>query len=124
MARRRAQRRRAGGDAVTTIYWRDIPAQVTATVGEVTAKELLEARFQHAIDRAATVADLTETEAYVAQWRRQAEPVDDPTGADPATLVASAAAELNATYPRQRLEALVAQGGVELASEPATETQP
>ena len=124
MARRRAQRRRAGGDAVTTIYWRDIPAQVTATIGETTAKELLAPRFQHAIDRAATVADLTETEAYVAQWRRQTEPIDDASSADPASLVTEAAAELDATYPRQRLETLVAQGGVEPASEPATETQP
>ena len=109
---------------MTTIYWRDIPAQVTATIGETTAKELLEPRFQHAIDRAAAVADLTETEAYVAQWRRHTDPIDGASSADPASLVAEATAELNATYPRQRLETLVAQGGVEPASEPATEIQP
>ena len=110
-----ARRRRAGEDAVTVIYWRDIPAQVTATVGGRTHKALLEQRFQHAIDRAATVAELTETEAYIAQWRRDSRPLDgDPTAA--ATRIAE---ELGGRYPQARLERLVAAGGLDV--EPETE---
>lgn len=112
MARRR--RERTGGDATTVIYWRDIPAQVTATVAGRTEKVMLEPRFQHAIDRAATVAGLTETDAYVAQWRRVTESLDAGSAtADPSELVARLAADLAAGHPRDRLEALVTRGGVE-----------
>ncbi len=114
-----SRRRRGGGDALTIIYWRDIPAQVTATQAGESAKVLLEPRFQHAIDRAATVADLTETEAYVAQWRRDPRPLaGDPapgslTRDDLQERATQAADELSERYPRERLEALVAQGGAE-----------
>jgi hypothetical protein len=110
-----ARRRRGGEDAVTIIYWRDIPAQVTARAGSETHKALLEDRFQQAIDRAATVAGLTETGAYVAQWRRASEPLegDPPDVAGLAGLVADRATELTMAYPRPRLEALVAAGGLE-----------
>ena len=49
-----SRRRRGSGPGIVTIYWRDIPAQITVTTaaGE-TEKVLLEPRFQHAIDRAA-----------------------------------------------------------------------
>lgn len=107
-----ARRRRGGDDAVTIIYWRDIPAQVTARSDGETHKALLEERFQHAIDRAATVAGLTETGAYVAQWRRATEPLPaDP--ADLGRLVDRRADDLARAYPRPRLEALVAAGGRE-----------
>jgi len=116
-----ARRRRGGADGLTTIFWRDIPAQVTATIGGVTAKAMLEPRFQHAIDRAAAVADLTETEAYIAQWRRVTEAVEP--GADPAAagtvdaVVEARATDLNDRYPRPRLEELVAAGGAEATEE-------
>jgi len=105
----RARRRRSAQDALTTIYWRDIPAQVTASAGRATHKALLEPRFQHAIDRAATVAGLTGTEAYIAQWRRASEPLDG----DPAEAAEAAARDLAERYPLERLEGLVAQGGAE-----------
>ncbi|MEM7275540.1 MAG: virulence factor [Actinomycetota bacterium] len=94
---------------MTTIYWRDIPAQVTASGDGVTGKAMLEPRFQHAIDRAAAVADLTETDAYVAQWRRVQSPLDG----DPTEAAEALAAKLSQDYPRDRLERLVAQGGAE-----------
>ncbi len=103
-------RRRGNTNSITLIYWRDIPAQITASFGGVTEKAMLEPRFQHAIDRAAAVADLTETDAYVAQWRR----VSSPLETDPAEAAAEAAERFNADYPRDRLEQLVAQGGVEI----------
>jgi hypothetical protein len=104
-------RRRGNSNSITTIYWRDIPAQITASAAGVTEKALLDPRFQHAIDRAAAVADLTETEAYIAQWRRVSSPLDQ----DPKQAAESAAARIDEDYPRHRLEQLVAQGGAETA---------
>ena len=69
-----SRRRRSSTDEVVTIYWRDIPAQTTASIGGESQKVLLADRFQHAIDRAAGVAGLTETSAYVGEWRRVATP--------------------------------------------------
>ena len=96
---------------LVTIYWRDIPAQVTAQQGRTREKALLDARFQHAIDRAAMVAGLDDTDSYVAQWRREsAELVGDLAAA-----VATEITRINAAYDRDRLERLVRSGGVEEA---------
>ena len=102
-----SRRRRGGGAQLVTIYWRDIPAQVNASDASGEHQAMLSPRFQHAIDRAAGVAGLTDTDSYVQQWRRVAEPL-----ADPAAIAADeAAARLEAAYDRDRLEALVAAGG-------------
>lgn len=94
---------------VTTIYWRDIPAQITATGSDGrNEKIMLQPRFQHAIDRAAQVAGLTETQAYVEQWRRVTATADDP-----AAQARSRAAGIENDYDKQRLEALVGNGGLE-----------
>lgn len=103
-------RRRAKANELTVILWRDIPAQVTASVDGRTEKALLDPRFQVAIDRAATVAGLTETSAYVAQWQRRTQPLA--TGTDPAQAAARAAADIDQDFDRPRLEALVAAGGL------------
>ena len=92
-----------------TIYWRDIPAQVTAQKGRMREKALLEARFQHAIDRAATVAGLTDTDSYIAQWNRKTFACEG----DMAAAVAKEASKIEENYPAERLEMLVKQGGVE-----------
>ncbi|MDG2428503.1 MAG: virulence factor [Acidimicrobiales bacterium] len=94
---------------LVTIYWRDIPAQVTAQQGRNREKALLDARFQHAIDRAAMIANMSDTDSYVAQWRRESVPLTT----DLAAAVASEAARINASYDRERLERLVHLGGVE-----------
>ena len=94
---------------LVTIYWRDIPAQVTAQQGRTREKALLDARFQHAIDRAAMIAGMDDTDSYVAQWRREATPLAD----DMAAAVADEAARIDAAYGRERLERLVQAGGVE-----------
>jgi len=94
---------------LVTIYWRDIPAQVTAQQGRTREKALLDARFQHAIDRAAMIAGMDDTDSYVAQWLRETTPLAD----DMAAAVASEAARIDATYDRERLERLVQAGGVE-----------
>lgn len=111
-------RRRSRSSAVTTIYWRDIPAQVTATTaGGHDERIMLHPRFQHAIDRAATVAGLTETHQYIEQWRRV-------TTAAPGDVMAEAqscAEGIDCEYHRQRLEALVANGGLEPAAPPTAD---
>ncbi len=94
---------------LVTIYWRDIPAQVTAQKGRTREKALLDARFQHAIDRAAMAVGMDDTDSYIAQWRRESTPLSD----DMATAVADEIARIDAAYDRERLEHLVQAGGIE-----------
>ena len=102
--------RRRGGPTLSTIWWRDIPAQLTGRAGDDQHKVLLHARFQHAIDRAAAVAGLTSTHDYVQQWRTSSSPLGD--GIVEAQLD-QRCAEIDDQYPRDRLETLVANGGLE-----------
>jgi len=112
-------RRRAKSEGVTTIYWRDIPAQVTASAAGDSEKVLLEDRFQHAIDRAADVAGLTETQAYVSQWRRETASI--PEGMTAAEAATAQAAALTEALPQAELSKLVAAGGAsDPSSTPAT----
>jgi len=110
-------RRRSRTPGITTIYWRDIPAQITATTDSGrNEKIMLHPRFQHAIDRAAHVAGLTETHKYIEQWRR----VTTATGGDALAAAQSAADGIHSQYEKRRLEALVANGGLE----PHKQTEP
>ncbi len=102
-------RRRRGSSGITTICWRDIPAQVTASTDEGIEKILLDGRFQVAIDRAAAVAGLTDTDDYVEQWRK----VSSPVIADGAAEAQALAASLEATFTRERLEKFVSSGGLD-----------
>jgi hypothetical protein len=101
-------RRRGNDNSVVVIYWRDIPAQVTAGDRETGEKVLLDARFQHAIDRAAAVAGKTDTNSYVAEWRRETTPL----AGDPVAAATSRAAALEDDFPQARLEQLVRAGGL------------
>ena len=115
--RRAATRRggkRRGGPSIATIWCPDIPAQLTARGAETEHKVLLHARFQHAIDRAAAVAGLTSTHDYVQQWRTDSTPLDD--SGDIAAQLDERCASLEVNYPRDRIEALVANGGLEPTS--------
>lgn len=110
-------RRRGRTDTLVTIFWRDIPAQVTARTGgerddgrrPTEEKALLDARFQHAIDRAAAVAGKTDATSYVAEWQRVIEPLTGPPG----DAVRARVAELEASFDRDTLERLVRSGGVQ-----------
>ena len=107
-------RRNRGGPGLVTIYWRDIPAQVTATTEDGSKEQvLLHQRFQVAIDRAAAVAGLTETDDYVNEWRRVAASVDG----DPVSAAHATAEQLDSEHPRDVLEALVANGGLATTGE-------
>ncbi len=94
---------------LTTVYWRDIPAQVIARERPDTAKLVLSERFAEAIDKAAMRAKMAGTDAYLEQWRREV----SNCGGDLQAVVDDAAAELEQTYDDARLETLVSSGGVE-----------
>ena len=93
---------------LTVIYWRDIPAQVIARAGRNSAKAQLAARFTEAIDSAATRAGLTNSDAYLAEWRR-GDP--SPCADDLDTVVAEAVAGIETAYDTERLKTLVMNGG-------------
>jgi hypothetical protein len=92
---------------LTVIWWRDIPAQVTAKEGRKSARAQLAERFQEAIDAAAMRAGLIGSDAYLAEWRR--EPRD--CGDDLDKEVAEEAEWLEAAYPDDTLDRLVKADG-------------
>ena len=94
---------------LTTVYWRDIPAQVIARERRDTAKLVLSERFAEAIDKAAMRAGMAGTDAYLEQWRREEVACDR----DLQAAVDAAAAELERAYDDARLETLVSSGGIE-----------
>lgn len=90
------------------VYWRDIPAQVIVRKGRATAKRELPLRFTEAIDMAAMRTGASETDDYLAEWRRgDPEPVSDDLEAE----ADKAAVEIEESYPKERLVALVKAGG-------------
>ncbi len=94
---------------LTTVYWRDIPAQVIAKERRETAKIVLTERFAEAIDKAAMRAKMAGTDAYLEQWRREVANC----GRDLQAVVDAAAAELEQAYDDTRLGALISNGGLE-----------
>ena len=104
---RRRRRRDAGGDLII-ISWRDIPAQVNAGAGDQRVQRILPRRFQRAIDKAAMVAEMSSASQYIGEWRRTSRRAD---GDDPEGAALRLAAELEAAFPRERLETFVATGG-------------
>jgi hypothetical protein len=88
----------------TVIYWRDIPAQVIVGHGRTMQKRELPERFVRAVERAAMLAGLRESDAYLGQWRRGA---PQPCGEDLAAEADAMLAELEARYDDARLAVLV-----------------
>jgi uncharacterized protein HemY len=89
-------------------YWRDIPSQVSVKAGRREEKRMLDSRFQEAIDMAAMRGDATSTDDYLNDWRRAA-PVA--VGDDLAAEADRAKAELEAAIDKDKLKALIANGG-------------
>jgi Virulence factor len=89
-------------------YWRDIPSAVSVKLGRKEEKRMLDNRFMEAIDMAAMRGGATDTDSYLADWRR-AEPI--PVGDDLAAEVEKAKAELESTYDQDRIKTLIANGG-------------
>lgn len=92
---------------LTTIYWRDIPAQVIGQAGRKRHKQALAPRFQEAIDRAAMRAGRGSSEAYLEDWRRASEQVKG----DLEAAVAARVLELEASFSPDSLERAVKSGG-------------
>ena len=103
------KKRRREQSFVGLISWRDIPAQVIAVEGGSREKALLPARFQHAIDRAAVVAGMTDTKAYVSEWKQQKFELSG----DPKTQMNELAGTIDAQYDEGLLERLVHNGGLD-----------
>ena len=94
---------------LTTLYWRDIPAQVIAKERRENAKLVLSERFAFAIDKAAMRAKMAGTDAYLEQWRQEAAKC----GGDLQAAVEAAASKLEQAYDDDRLAELVRSGGVD-----------
>lgn len=93
---------------VTIVYWRDIPAQVIVGKGRRGAKKQLSERFEQAIDRAAMKVGASETDAYLAEWRKAA---PYPVEGEPSDIVVAEAERLEAEFDQDRLKALIANDG-------------
>lgn len=93
---------------VTIVYWRDIPAQVIVGKGRRGGKKQLAERFEQAIDRAAMKIGASDTDAYLAEWRK-ADPY--PLDGDPQSIAEAEAARLEAEYDSERLKALIDNEG-------------
>jgi uncharacterized protein HemY len=89
-------------------YWRDIPSAVSVKLGRKEEKRMLDNRFMEAIDMAAMRGGATDTDSYLADWRR-AEPVA--VSDDLAAEVEKAKANLESTYDQARIKMLIANGG-------------
>ena len=93
---------------VTIVYWRDIPAQVIVGRGRRGAKAPLPERFEQAIDRCAMKIGARDSDAYLAEWRK--EPGGEREGA-PDDIAAAEAARLDAEYDPDRLKTLIDNAG-------------
>ncbi|MDE2385981.1 MAG: virulence factor [Alphaproteobacteria bacterium] len=89
-------------------YWRDIPSAVSVKAGRKEEKRMLDNRFMEAIDMAAMRDGATDTDAYLAEWRRSA-PAE--VGDDLAAEADKAKAALEAEYTQEKIKALIAAGG-------------
>ena len=93
---------------VTIVYWRDIPAQVIVGPGRRGAKAPLPERFEQAIDRAAMKVGASETDAYLAEWRKGEPYLME---GDAAEIAAAEATRIDKEYTQERLKALIANDG-------------
>lgn len=91
-----------------TVYWRDIPAQVMAKKGRESAKVMLSARFQEAIDRAAMRAGKGGSDAYMSEWRRDSRECGDELQAE----VDAAAERIEHAWSDEDLEAITRNRGI------------
>jgi hypothetical protein len=94
------------------IYWRDIPSQVLIQRGRVREKCLLSNRFQEAIDRAAMRAGKGSSDAYLAEWRREACNCDP--GENLQEFASQQAQLIESEYPHDRLLQLIRAHGLEV----------
>ncbi len=103
---------------LTVITWRDIPAQVVARGEDGTsARTLLPAKFQEAIDAAAMVAGLTGSDEYGEHWTMNRRDCGDDLQAE----VNAQAGKLLAEWDDIALRAAIRTGGLRHAAAPPEE---
>ena len=96
------------GPQLTVVWWRDIPAQVTAKAGRTSARAQLDSRFQEAIDAAAMSAGLFDSDGYLEEWRRETRGCGDDLEAE----VADEAERLERSFSDDDLAELARTGGL------------
>ena len=89
-------------------YWRDIPSQVSVKIGRREEKRMLDNRFMEAIDMAAMRDGATNTDDYLADWRRGDAIV---VGDDLAIEADKAKLDLETTYSAERIKQMIGNGG-------------
>ncbi len=92
---------------LTTIFWRDIPAQVIGQKGRTRYKQVLNQRFAVAIDRAAMRAGRGSSDKYLEDWRRKSQPLEG----NMEEIVAEHVKALEEAFPEVLLEKIVKAGG-------------
>lgn len=91
------------------ISWKDIPAQVIVQRGRTREKAVLSQRFHEAIDRAAMRAGKGSSDAYIAEWRREASQLD--SNEELKDIAANETTRLEAEYSDERLLQLIRNHG-------------
>lgn len=105
MTRRRERARDVS--SLVTIFWRDIPAQVTGrSDGEKFAVEL-PPRFQVAIDRAASIAKKEKYDEYIGEWRSESAAFEGALR----DAVEAESSRLQQSFTSKRIAVLIANGG-------------
>ena len=94
---------------LTEIKWRDIPTQVMIKKSRREVEKIqLNNRFMEAVDSAASVADATDTDAYLTDWKNEVIEIPDGDLKGP---VANKAAELESAFTQEILMNYVNNGG-------------
>lgn len=93
---------------ITLVLWRDIPAQIIAGKGRRGVKKPLPERFEQAIDRCAMKVGAADTDAYLAEWRKQ--PIGEVAGTDEEAAEAELA-RIISDYDTARIKALIDNDG-------------
>ena len=89
-------------------YWRDIPSAVSVKIGRKEEKRMLDNRFMEAIDMAAMRSGATNSDDYLADWRRgEPQAVSD----DMVTEADHAKADLEAHYTPEVIKQMIGNGG-------------
>ena len=94
---------------LTVIKWRDIPTQVMIKKSRREVEKIqLNNRFMEAVNSAASVADATDADAYLTDWKNEVIEIPDGDLKGP---VANKAAELESAFTQEILMNYVNNGG-------------
>ena len=94
---------------LTVIKWRDIPTQVMIKKSRREVEKIqLNNRFMEAVDLAASVADATDADAYLTDWKNEVIEIPDGDLKGP---VANKAAELESAFTQEILMNYVNNSG-------------